>query len=218
MQEHDPFPLFQLPGTPVKARLVCSAVTFLGDRSRVTDRSIGSRMGHSVTAARKGPAVFIYHRKHHRRLKGTTKSTCRPPYATKNQSSLYRLQDRHQRLVSSSSSHSLSQLPPRCLTPRHITAGVPLLSFLSARTSLPLLAARISPYRPTPNLISEWRCESEWDARRKGQPVDCRSTWTIVKSRDATEMYVPRIIHVEVDEEDRSKEISREGLKLQCSS
>lgn len=46
--------------------------------------------------------------------------------------------------------------------------------------------------------ISEWRRESEWNARRKDQPVDCRSTQTIVKSRErqahgVTETYVPRI-------------------------
>lgn len=129
-------------------RLACTA-TFLRDRSRVTDRSIGSRMGHSVTAVsgvEGGVGVFIYHRG--RRLKGVTKSTCRPPCATKNLSSLYRLQDRHQRLVSSSFSHSLSQLPFRSpFSPAYHGRTSPTLLFYRYETSLPLLSARISRHR-----------------------------------------------------------------------
>lgn len=201
--------MFQLPSAPVKVRLACPA-TFLRDRSRVTDRSIGSGTGRSVTAARGRPAVFIYYCKH-RGLKGRQKAPA----------------DLRPRKTSPRCTGCKIGIDDWCLPPSRILSrgflldpsplGIsrdfPYSFFLSVRTSLPLFSARILRHRrSTPDPISEWRHESEWDARRKGQPVDCRSTWTIVKSRDATETYVPRIMHV-VDEKDRRNEISREGLK-----
>lgn len=74
-------------------------------KNRASHRSIRSIASDEIESGTtrccgscEGPStVFIYHRKHRGQLKRVTKSARRLACATKNQSSLYRLRDRHRR-------------------------------------------------------------------------------------------------------------------------
>lgn len=103
---------------------------FATDRALQIDRSIDRNGAYSVTVAKGGlPCLFITVSTA-ASLKGTAKSTCRPPCATKNQSSLYRLQDRHQRSM---------RLPPSRVLSHAVSSSILRPHGVSRRNSLTLL-------------------------------------------------------------------------------
>lgn len=172
--------------------------------------------------------MFIYHCKHRGRLKEATKSVRRPPCATKKQSSLYRLQ-RSASTIASSPPRTFSLAVFSDLSSLHLSLS---LSFSRYATSSSFYKREffLSCSRFDPDFvaiviyssISEWRRESEWNARRKDQPVDCRSTQTIVKSgrhKLAVSQRNVRPAHyiVNADEDAEEEGDSREGLKSERS-
>ncbi|KAM0735718.1 hypothetical protein ACS0PU_010866 [Formica fusca] len=155
--------------------------------ARYISRSIGSEERNAVAEGRgREAAVFIYHRKHRGRLKGATKTARRPPRATKKQSSLYRLQDRHQRSylpllalsLAVSSDLSSPHLPPSLSLSLSLSQYVTSSSFYTCDFFL-----SCSHFDPDFAVSSSTPASLNGGAKVNGTPGEKTSRSTVVRPR-----------------------------------
>lgn len=215
------FSSLQLPGTSRKIRMTYRRRFLPTDRAlhQSIDRTGGMQCGSREGGGRL-PCLFIVVSTAGR-LKGATKTARRPPWATKKQSSLYRLQDRHQRsylpflacpLAVSSDLSPLRLSRDMWLPPLFIHAS-------SFSHSLAPISIRISRHRLLQHL---WMAVRKWMERPAKRPAGRLSfdpdDRKIERDRLAvSQKRTSRALHRKRERRAEEERDSREGLKSERS-